>query len=393
MMEVLKNYLNRTGHSGFIPFAVWMNAALYAPKIGYYTSTLPVGSAAAGADFTTAPELSCVFGHTIARSIAPCLQDLAARGLPVTILECGAGTGALAAAVLDGLAGLGITPAHYNILEISPSLRAQQAQRLVGYPCVRWLDALPASITGIVLANELLDAMPVQAYVAQAGKIYERGVVWQATTSQWQWAQGELAPAHSDALWASLPSETQAAALEGAYQFERGTQAAAWVASAAHNLSRGAGGAMLLIDYGFAAPELYHPQRSGGTLMAHRLHRASTDVLAHACDADITAHVDFSAVAHAAVAGGLSLAGYTNQARFLINAGVGEAFAAHTATATVIEQAHANRALQMLLSEAEMGELFKVIAFTHQCSAPLGFERGDRSHRLLDGLEAGSAHV
>ena len=367
--------------AGFVPFDVWMNAALYAPQIGYYTSTRPVGTPQSGGDFITAPELSPVFGYTLARAIAPCFAD----GKAVDILECGAGTGALAASVIDGLAALSITVARYNILEISQSLRAQQASRLANYPCVRWLDRLPDTISGVVLANELLDALPVRAFTARGDQIFERGVSWQGGT--WVWAERVLTAAQAEPLHRLVSSDESTHYTD--YQFELGEQASAWVTSVAQRLAAGTGGAMVLIDYGFPQAELYHPQRAGGTLMAHRYHQASADVLAHATDADITAHVDFSAVAAAAmdvdIGAALELAGYTSQSRFLINAGVGEAFAALSADSSTIEQAQANRALQLMMSEAEMGELFKVIAFTHRCPAPLGFERGNRSHGLIEG--------
>jgi SAM-dependent MidA family methyltransferase len=165
------------------------------------------------------------------------------------------------------------------------------------------------------------------------------------------------------------------------YELERCEQAHAWVASMAAHMQRGA---MLLIDYGFPQAELYHPQRAGGTLMAHRYHQATPNVLAHAGDADITAHIDFTAVAQAATEQGMGLAGYLNQARFLINAGVGDAYAAAAQGADTVAQAQLSRGLQLLMSEAEMGELFKVIAFTKNAPSPAGFDRGDRSHRLLE---------
>ena len=385
-------------NTDIVRFDHWMNAALYAPDIGYYTTTQPVGSAASGADFTTAPELSPIFGHTIAQSIVPCLEMHTKLGLPLTILECGAGTGALAASVIDGLAKLGLTVARYNILEISTSLRAQQAQRLAAYDCVRWLDALPDVIEGVVLANELLDAMPVRAFTLRGDALFERGVRWDNDAADWAWAEQAASSIDATTIIAQLPEETRTVALDAPYCFEVGEQAQAWVSTVSKRIAAGRSGAMLLIDYGFAAPELYHPQRSGGTLMAHRAHRASTDVLAHATQADITAHVNFSALAQAAVDAGLTLAGYTHQARFLINAGIANAYTVATAHTESKAQGQTQsqtqsqtqihnqttQALQLLMSEAEMGELFKVIAFTHHCSSPLGFERGDRSHRLIE---------
>jgi SAM-dependent MidA family methyltransferase len=362
---------------GFLPFDAFMQAALYAPQLGYYTATRPVGSAASGADFTTAPEISTLFGHTLAQAMAPCFAD----GLPAVILECGAGTGKLAKDVLDGLKVQGITVQRYAILELSASLRAQQQALLKDYPCVAWLDTLPSAFEGVVLANELLDAMPVRSFAMEYGQVYERGVAWNEPAQAWQWLQRSASPLDAAAVLSSLNDDiSDDIKTLPRYELERCEQAHAWVASMAARMQRGA---MLLIDYGFARGELYHPQRAGGTLMAHRYHQATTDVLAHAGDADITAHIDFTAVAQAATEQGMELAGYLNQARFLINAGVGEAYAAAAQGMDTVAQAQLSRGLQLLMSEAEMGELFKIIAFTKNCEAPLGFERGDRSHRLL----------
>ncbi len=358
---------------GFVPFDAWMHAALYTPQLGYYTATRPVGSAAAGADFTTAPEISALFGHTLARAISTCFAD----GLPKRVLECGAGTGKLAKDVLDGLATQGVALEQYCILELSPSLRAQQQILLADYPCVQWLDAMP-NFEGVVLANELLDAMPVRAFALEYGMVFERGACWHAHTQCWQWTQR---PAHEPDTAAVLACVGAQIAALPRYELERCEQAAAWVASMAAHIQRGA---MILIDYGFAREELYHPQRMGGTLMAHRLHQATPDVLAHVGDADITAHIDFTAMAQAALEQNMDCVGYLNQARFLINAGVAGAYTELASSLETVQLAQLSRGLQLLMNESEMGELFKVIAFTKNCAAPLGFERGDRSHRLLE---------
>jgi SAM-dependent MidA family methyltransferase len=248
-----------------------------------------------------------------------------------------------------------------------------------------WLDSLPeiGSFTGVVLANELLDALPVRAFALEYGVVFERGVVWNELDSSWSWAQRLANNDDTKVILASLNDDIEIIKDQPRYELERGEQASAWVTSVATCIQRGA---MLLIDYGFSASELYHPQRSGGTLMAHRLHQATPNVLAHVGDADITAHVDFTAVAQVAVAQGLALAGFVNQARFLINAGIAQTFMKATDSldaVDIVAQAQLSRGMQLLMSEAEMGELFKVIAFTRDCPAPLGFERGDRSGRLL----------
>jgi SAM-dependent MidA family methyltransferase len=362
---------------GFLPFDMLMQAVLYTPQLGYYTTTQPVGTAASGADFTTAPEISPLFGHTLARAIAPCFGS----ALPKVVLECGAGTGKLAKDVLDGLAGQGIALDRYFVLELSDSLRAQQQALLAAYPCVQWHSTLPKAFEGVVLANELLDAMPVRAFAIEYGQVFERGVAWSDVAQTWQWVQRSATAADSAAVLSSVSDEVKTLPR---YELERCEQAHAWVASMASSIHRGA---MLLIDYGFASGELYHPQRAGGTLMAHRLHQATPDVLSHLGDADITAHIDFTAVAHAAQQQGMDCVGYVNQARFLINAGIADAYAllaqASADQPSLVAQAQLSRGLQLLMSEAEMGELFKVIAFTKNTEAPLGFERGDRSHRLM----------
>jgi SAM-dependent MidA family methyltransferase len=362
---------------GFLPFDVLMNAALYTPNLGYYTATRPVGSAAVGADFTTAPEISHLFGHTLAQAILPCLND----SLPKHLLECGAGTGKLAKDILDALSALNITLEQYDIVELSPSLREQQQALLIDYPCVRWLDTLPNTFSGVVIANELLDALPVQAFILEAGILYERGVCWNNQTHAWQWVKrpSQASLAEKTAILNTLPLETQA---QPYYEFEYGQQACAWVNSVAACIKRGA---MILIDYGFAQNELYHPQRSGGTLMTHRLHQASTDILSHIGDADITAHINFTAIAQAAIQQSMDLVGFVNQARFLMNADIAAVFmqTAQTIQNNPIASAQLSRGLQLLMNESEMGELFKVLALTKQCVSPKGFTQGDRSHRLL----------
>ncbi len=363
---------------GFLPFDVFMNAALYTPHLGYYTATHPVGSPASGADFITAPEISHLFGYTIAQAILPCFTD----DLPVHILECGAGTGQLAKDILDAFSDLNITVKQYDIIELSSSLRVQQQALLINYPCIRWLNELPQTFSGVVLANELLDALPVQAFVLQAGVLYERGVSWNHNQQTWQWVKrlSQASITEQNEIINRLPIETRSQAY---YEFEYGKQACAWVNSVAACIERGV---MIFIDYGFANDELYHPQRSGGTLMTHRLHQANTDVLSYVGDADITAHVNFTQAAQAALNQGMNITGFVNQARFLINADIANVFTKTTQKiqANQVAMAQLSRGLQLLMSEAEMGELFKVLAVTKHCVSPKGFEQGDRSHRLLE---------
>lgn len=363
---------------GFIPFDEFMHMALYTPNLGYYTSTLPVGSPSQGGDFTTAPQLSSLFGTTLAQAIAPLFE----AGLAVNILEFGAGTGKLAVDVLSRLQSLGIAVESYKIIEVSTRLRHQQTETLLGFSCIEWLDALPVDFEGVVIGNELLDAMPVKAYeVQQHGGnpvVFERGVT-PANPEQnlsWQWAMQRTSKKQALNVLTLIDEES---AQQDSYQLEICEQSNAWITSVASILRRGL---VLLVDYGFPREELYHPQRMGGTLMAHYQHQASSNVLTHVGEADITAHVDFTAVAQAGQEAGMDLLGYTSQARFLINAGIAQAYEASAKNQDEIGLAKLSRGLQYLISEAEMGELFKVIALGKNCPAPKGFESGDRSHRL-----------
>jgi SAM-dependent MidA family methyltransferase len=376
---------------GWLPFEQWMAAALYAPGLGYYTagniklaSSYDANAAdgdasgtvraargapvAASGDFVTAPELTPLFGATLARQVTEILADCEAA----TVLEFGAGTGALAESVLDALARQGVD-AHYQILEVSADLRALQQARLARFGArISWLDALPASFIGCVLANEVLDAMPVTLFrYDDHAVLQERGValdesenfVWQDRP-----ASAELAQTLSD----RLPP------LAG-YASEINLQAEAWMRAMGTWLTRGAA---LLIDYGFPQAEYYHPQRAGGTLMCHLRHHAHADPFIAPGAQDITAHVDFTAMAQAAIDAGLELLGYLSQSRFLLNAGIAQALG-ELDPQDVRHYAPAAGAVQKLLSEAEMGELFKVLAVGRGLRRPLSaFGSRDRRASL-----------
>lgn len=375
---------------GWIGFDRFMSLALYEPQLGYYTG----GSRKFGAagDFVTGPELSPLFGASLAVQIAAWLEDL-----PLQVLEFGAGTGALAAQVLNELARLGYESVRYQILEVSASLRERQRHTIAMLAPeraaqVEWLDALPERIEGVVLANEVLDAMPVRAFGLHGARLVERGVARDADGFRWadraadadlvaqlaevldqaDWPVGELVAGPADAR----APEGQA---DEAYRSELGEQAIAWTRTLMHRISRGA---VLLIDYGFPARELYHPQRNAGTLMCHYRHHAHDDPFYLPGLQDITAHVDFTAIALAAQSAGAGWIAYTSQANFLLNCGVLDRLGRIPRDDPAIYGSQA-QAVQRLLSEAEMGELFKVLAFGVGCEPALvGFERGDRSHRL-----------
>jgi SAM-dependent MidA family methyltransferase len=335
------------GAGGWISFARYMDLALHAPGLGYYSR----GARQFGAegDFVTAPELGTLFGRTLARQL---------KELDGPILELGAGSGALAETLLKEL------DREYFILETSGALRERQAQRLGDR--VKFVERLPEGFRGVVVANEVADAMPVHAVAWRANGVMERGV-----SADLNW---EERPATGEVL-----KQSNAIAVPVPYESELGLAARGWMRSLAASLEQGL---IFVIDYGFPRHEYYHPQRSMGTLMCHTRHRAHGDPFLHPGEQDITAHVDFSALAVAAQQAGLDLLGYATQAQFLVNCGITE----------VLAQANLDNALhyapiaaeaQQLLSPAEMGELFKVLAVGRDVKEPMmGFSRGERSHTL-----------
>ena len=349
---------------GWLPFDRFMALALYAPGLGYYArgdrqfGALP----SSGSDFITAPELSPLFGRALARQVA---QALSASDSS-EVWEFGAGSGALASQVIDAL---GLALSRYTIVDISGTLRQRQRERLAAYgDRVRWVDALPDTLYGVVIGNEVLDAMPVQLLHFDGERWFERGVSADSATpvARWMWSDRptDLRPPVDDAAF--VPGTTT----------EIHAQAEAFIATLGDRLQRGAA---FFIDYGFPAAEYYHPQRTGGTLMCHRAHRADDDPLVDVGLKDITAHVSFTGIALAAQSAGFEVLGYTSQSHFLMNCGLLDLLVG----ADVPTTANA----QKLLTEHEMGELFKVIGFARGCdaaftTAPIGFARGDRTHTL-----------
>jgi SAM-dependent MidA family methyltransferase len=349
---------------GWIPFDRYMDLALYAPGLGYYTAGAhKLGGAAAGGDYVTAPEISPLFGRALAAQVAQVFEHTAPR-----ILEFGAGSGALARDLLGELARRGVAVEQYAIVEVSADLRDRQRARLAAFPQAAWLEAPPAGFDGVIVANEVLDVMPVRLFVRREDGAHERGVVLRA---------GELAFAERPAVAALAAAVRDIEAIVGAladgYGSEVGEVATAWMGALSGWLGRGVA---LLIDYGFPRREYYHPQRLMGTLMCHYRQRAHADPLWLPGLNDITAHVDFTAAADAAHAGGLDVLGYTSQAHFLINCGLLELLQREHTPQRAAEA-------QRLLSEAEMGELVKVLAVGRGVDLRLaGFARGDRLHTL-----------
>ena len=352
---------------GWISFSRYMELALYAPGLGYYSA----GSRKLGAagDFITAPELSPLFGRTLARQIA----ELLAQDVP-DLVELGAGSGALAAVLLAELAALGCLPRHYRILEVSADLRQrQQAHLHAAVPQladrIEWLEQLPDRLHAVLVANEVLDALPAHRIRVNQGVMEEIGVSSNGDGFDWACRPACAAVAAAAARLA-LPDD---------YESEIALAAPGLVNSLAQRLQRGA---LLFIDYGFPAHEFFHPQRNRGTLMCHYRHHAHPDPFLWPGLQDITAHVDFSAIADAGIAGGLDVLGYTGQAQFLINCGI-TGLLAEVPAADTARYAPLAAQAQQLLSPAEMGELFKVLALGRDIKPPLlGFYRGDRSRTL-----------
>jgi SAM-dependent MidA family methyltransferase len=344
---------------GWLPFDRYMSLALYTPGLGYYMRDAhQLGAWPGVSDFITAPELSPLF----AQALAPSLRQALLAGDTHTLIEFGAGTGALAEGLLDAL---GDRVTSYRIVELSGALRARQQQRLARFGArVQWIERWSAppspTLDAVVLGNEVLDAMPVQLLAFDGAQWHERGVV----------LDRDGAFVFSDRPTARRPPHDVEWPPHSVTEIH--PQAEGFISSLAQALRRGAA---FFIDYGFPATEYYHPQRNGGTLMCHRAHRADPDPLHDVGDKDITAHVNFTGIALAGQDAGFDVLGYTSQARFLLNNGIADAMAR--------ADARARAAAQKLVAEHEMGELFKVIGFAKGCSFDaIGFAAGDRSHRL-----------
>ena len=350
---------------GWLPFDQFMALALYEPGLGYYANQQPKFGRMpqSGSDFVTAPELSPLFGATLAQQVA---EALSATGTD-EVWEFGAGSGALAYQLLSELQRLGCKLKRYNIMDLSSTLKARQQAKLAEFGAqVQWLSQWPEAMQGVVVGNEVLDAMPVKLLHRIQGDWHERGVVVAHETPDglaWEDRPTALRP----------PLEPVG---EHDYLTEIQAQGEAFVASLAERLlASEKGGAAFFLDYGFPESEFFHPERHMGTVMCHQAHKADANPLASVGLKDITAHVNFTGIALAGQDAGLNVLGYTSQARFLLNLGLAERMAA----SALLERAQAMK----LISEHEMGELFKVVGFaTHAHWQAQGFAAGDRSHRL-----------
>ena len=350
-------------NDGWIPFARYMELALYTPGLGYYSGGAEkFGS---GGDFVTATQISPLFGRVLARQFAEVLKQSGGG-----ILELGAGTGQLAAQILAELDALGLN-APYSILEVSGDLRTRQQLALQSFGgTIDWLDTLPEKITGVVFGNEVLDALPAHLVHWTENGPLERGVASNGQGFNWR-----DRPISDQALLA----QARGLDLPAGYVSEINLAAPALVKSLADRLQAGL---LLFIDYGFGRSEYYHRQRHMGTLRAHYRHHALDDPFHLPGLCDLTAHVDFTAVADAGIEAGLNVCGYTTQANFLLAGGI-TALLAETPADSAADYLPLSNGVQKLLSPAEMGELFKVIGMTKKnAPCPSAFSLGDQRHRL-----------
>ena len=397
LCELIRHDIRSQG--GWVPFSRFMELALYAPGLGYYSAGAHKFGAAG--DFITAPELSTLFGRTLARQLADIMPFSAPH-----ILELGAGSGKLALDVLGELERRNALPTSYAILEVSADLRQrQQALLREKLPHlasrVHWLDALPEKFSGAVIGNEVLDALPVhllhwRELPSTTGRgaggegihstkpltltlspgerehrILERGVALDGMRFIWQ----DRIPENAALL--DIARDLQPTPDD--YQSEISLAARGLIASLCERMDKGV---MIFIDYGFGAREFYHPQRTRGTLMCHYRHHTHDDPFYLPGLQDITAHVDFTAIAETAIDHGAHFLGYTSQAHFLLNNGVTD-YLQEVSPEDVRAYAPLSAQLQKLTSPAEMGELFKVIALGKKLDQPLaGFLRGDLSRSL-----------
>lgn len=361
----VRDEIGRAG--GFITFARYMDLVLYAPGLGYYVAgARKFGDAG---DFVTAPELTPLFGAALARQIEVVLATTSAR----EIVELGAGSGALAASMLNALAEAKALPSRYAILEPSPELRARQQATLEALSArsgarIEWIERLPDTIGGIVVMNEVLDAIAPNIVARRDGQWYERGVALADAT--FAWAERPLDDAKLLALArARFPDD-------GDYLSEVNPAAEALVATIAKRVGEGG---ILIVDYGFPAREYYHAQRASGTLVGHYRHRVHDDPFLWPGLSDLTSHVDFTAIARAGQRAGLRVAGFATQASFLLGCGLLERLRA-AGTPGSVDYVRASAAVQKLLSPAEMGELFKMLLLARRDVPFLALH--DVAHRL-----------
>lgn len=368
LLAYIKQQITNAG--GKISFADYMHHCLYTPGLGYYSA----GSHKLGdkGDFTTAPEVSPLFSRTLAQHIIDVFQQLDQH----TVLEFGAGSGKMAIDILLELEANNALPEHYYIIEVSADLQERQRNNMGNsiphlLNKVRWLDAIPNNFIGVILANEVCDAMPVHCFQFDNGKVKERYI--ECVDNQLQWTTGELSQAelahHADDIINLIGNIS--------YDTEVNLSAESWLASIAENIQQGA---VFIIDYGYAKTDYYHPQRSDGTLMCYYQHQGHDNPLILQGLQDITAHVDFTALAQAAFDNGLHVAGFQSQADFLLAGGITDLTTTNTDAFTKLQQA---TEIKQLTLPSEMGENFKVLSLTTDLEQLLSrVQLGDRRHSL-----------
>ncbi len=365
--DILIDEIQRNG--GVIDFARFMEVALYAPTLGYYSSASP--KFGESGDFVTAPELGNLFARCLARQIIEVFEKIDG----VSVLEAGAGSGRLAADLLAELDRRGRLPQRYQILETSPALQAHQRRllRKAGprrFDRVEWLTSWPTNFRGVVIGNEFLDALPVRRF-----RVTNSGTRWLGVG----WDGSRFVEIEAEAVDGALAERLERLHLPEGYASEWHPQAQAWVRSVAAALEAGV---VFFVDYGFPAHEFYHADRNQGTLMCHYRHLSHTDPYVHVAAQDITAHLDFSAVADVAQQAGLEILGYTQQASFLLALGLTQLIQQEEQESTQNRLALTQQVKKLVLP-SEMGELFKVIALGKEVRAPLaGFALSDHRDRL-----------
>jgi SAM-dependent MidA family methyltransferase len=361
---------------GWIGFDRFMQLALYEPGLGYYSA----GARKFGAegDFITAPEVAPVFSRCLALQCAEVIREL---GPESRLLELGAGSGVMAAELLAELERQDALPAEYWILDLSADLRERQRETIAQsvphlLARVQWLDSLPDEpFTGMILANEVLDALTFERFAIRNGDVNALGV----SSEFGQLQLGEVRAASRLVAAVRKIEEDTGAALPDGYESEVCTGLARWFESIAYSLERGV---ILFIDYGLPRREYYSVERTRGTLLCHFRHRFHEDALTRVGLQDITAWVDFTAVAEAAQGAGCEVAGYTTQAHFLIGCGLGD-FVANVEGLELVQRLNLSRQAMVLTLPGEMGERFKVIALSKNYDSPLrGFVTRDLRHSL-----------
>ena len=378
--QLLSNLIDQNikNNNGWLPFSQFMDLALYSPQYGYYTSgTFKFGL---GGDFITAPEISNLFGATLGKTIAPILDYFSKKNNPSNILELGAGSGKLCRDVLMYLKDIDQLPDQYFILDLSPDLIDRQKNTLQKFLVenqiktnIEWISDIPNEFNGVILANEVLDAIPFDLVIYKNNKWYYQGVKInpsaQSTTfsDHWLWEDGLEVPHDVLPDYLQQPSVIY----PENYITEIHPRSHALVKMIAEKLSEGI---FIAIDYGFPEHEYYHPQRNQGTHIAHHQHHSIPDMFYLPGLCDITSHVEWSSLNQTAAQAGMGLVHYQSQGAYLLHAGIGDLFLEQIDPTDSRVYIAASHAFQKLISEAEMGELFKIIAWNKNMSGNIEFE-------------------